>query len=201
MKIDFDEKKHLYQIDGQKVKSVTQILKEEGFIDFSKVPAAILDAAANFGRAVHKATALYDSDDLDYSTLDKELEPYLDGWIKFKKDTGITFSDIETPIASKRLMLAGTPDRNRAIFHDKLTIVEIKSVTVFSRAIALQLAGYELIENEGKKVKDKIKQKVGVRLKGDGDYELTPKTYFSPYDTNIFLGALLGNRWKEENLR
>ena len=201
MKIDFDERKHIYRLDGLKVKSVTQILKEERFIDFSRVPAQILDAAANFGRAVHKATALYDMDDLDYSTLDKELEPYLDGWIKFKKDTGVTIAAIEEPIASKRLMLAGTPDRNRAILNDKLTLIEIKTVSVFSPAIALQLAGYELIENEGKKAKDKIKQKVGVRLKGDGTYELTPKTYFSPNDTNIFLGALIGNRWKEGHLK
>lgn len=202
MKLDFNKELHEYRIDGVKVVSVTEVLKREGFIDFSHVHPSTLAAASCFGKAGHLATALYDLDDLDYSTLSKPLEPYLDGWIKFKKDTGIIIDKewIEKPIASKRLMLAGTPDRNRCIYRDRLAIVEIKFVSVFAKATVLQLEGYEVIENEGKKFKDKIKETIGVNLRGDGTYQLLPKKCYGKINRTIFLGALNNLRWKEANL-
>ena len=60
--LTFDEASHTYRIDGQVVPGVTSVLKP--LTDYSMVPPADLQAAADFGKAVHRACELDDLMDL-----------------------------------------------------------------------------------------------------------------------------------------
>src|SRR5690348_16409857 len=82
----FEPDNHVYTVNGIVVPSVTQIL--EPLVDFSKIPAAVLEYAKLRGEAVHLACELYDQNDLDIDNLDTVIVPYLEAWIKFKADTG-----------------------------------------------------------------------------------------------------------------
>ena len=199
MILTFNKDTHTYRIDGEGVKSVTQILQDEGIIDFSKVNPKILIAAQLFGKAVHKSTELHDKRDLNEKTLDHALRPYLDAWIKLKKDTSWINEEIETPIVSKILRVAGTPDRIgrftksvASYLLNRKAVLDIKSS--FQDAIAIQTAGYEKIYNEWKQFKDKVRVRVGIVLKGNGNYDI--EIYKDKMDTNIFMSALCLNHYK-----
>lgn len=191
--LKFEEEKHTYTEDGVRIPSVTQILKAEGFYDFSKVPKAVLEASRNFGIAVHRAAELYDKGTLDISNLDINLVPPLEAWIKFKKDyeVKIDLSLIEVALHSKIWGFAGTSDRI-PIVRGELSIVEIKSTTEASPAIALQTAGYDILAKE--ELKLKVKQRYAVFLLQDGSYKVAQ--YKDKTDRNIFLSAVSLYHWK-----
>jgi len=194
----FNEEKHEYTVDGIKIKkSLTQILESVGIIDFSCVPERILGPALRFGKAVHKATELYDLGILDESALDPALKPYLAGWVKFLKDTGFVAHLIEKPLAAKiyGTWIATTPDRI-GMMKGKLTDVEIKSGSLLP-GTAIQTAGHKLIYDVGKEFKNHIKVRLGVRLTGDGNWR--PEYYKNKNDMSVFLSALNITNWKELN--
>ena len=80
----FNEDRHEYSLDGQRLPSVTQLLAP--LVDYSKVPKDVLERAQQLGTAVHRMTELFDNDDLDEDSLSDELRPYLAGWIKFRAE-------------------------------------------------------------------------------------------------------------------
>ena len=194
-KLTFDELIHQYKYDGAVVPSVTQILKGVGMIDFSNVPSHLLDQACKFGTAAHKATELYDLGTLDEAALDLNLRPYLDGWIKFKKDTGFEVVTIEQMYFSSIYRFAGKPDRIGRI-DGVLTIPDIKTSFEISPANAIQLSGYEMLVAESMVIKEKI-QRMTVLLTPDGNYKI--EVYKGKSDSNIFLAALSVYNWRAKN--
>lgn len=204
MTITLDEN-HIYRIEEQQVISVTQLLQAEGFIDYSAVPEERLEKAKNFGTAVHLMTSLYDKDDLLEEKLDENLRPYLNAWIKFRKDAGVGFDilEIENKIGSKIFKIAGTPDRI-VMFNGKRTVLEIKSTASLQPQIELQTAGYMLIYNkmaeEGSLGANfRVKERLGILLKPDGTYKL--ENYDDKSDLAVFQSALNCHNWKKENLK
>lgn len=192
-KLTFNEEKHEYRHEGLRVSSVTQILKGAGLIDFSKVPPAILERACKFGTAVHSATELHDKGVLNEVKLDSALRPYLDAKIKFMKDTGAEILLNEEPLYSKKFHFAGTPDRVLLI-RDRVTGIDYKSGETFNQSTEIQLAGYKILYNEGKKVVDKMKDRKAVHLLGDGTYKIVPCEDKS--DESVFMACLTINAWR-----
>ena len=190
----FDEEKHEYTLDGIVLPSVTQIIQEAGLSDYSFVNETVLKAAANFGTAAHLACELEDYKDLDYDSLNPELRPYLNGWNKFKKDTGFICEEIEKRVYSKKYLYAGTLDRVGPLFKRK-ALVDIKTGTSLPKWIRLQTAGYKIIYNEGLKIKDQIKDRYVVQLLPD-DYKL--EQHIDKSDTDVFLAALTIRNWKHK---
>ena len=180
-----------------KLPRVTGILQAEGFTDFSKVNPDIMARAQNFGTALHSTTELWDKKILKISTLDKELIPYLDGWIKFIKDYEIVIepTEIENHLISTKWGFQGTPDRY-PIIKGKRTIIDLKSSTVMYPATALQTAAYQILveENTG----FKVQQRWGIQLNEKGAYKIIP--YSKASDRTVFLSALNTFKWKKENL-
>jgi len=189
----FNPETHEYFLNGSKLPGVTSILQDTGIIDLSGIPYARLEAAREFGIAVHSACELYDLDDLNEKELDHNLRPYLDAWIKFKTDTGFELIEIEKPVYSVRYRFAGTPDRIGAF--DGLTLVDIKSTAALSPATALQTAGYEIAHNEFSA--DKIKKRMTVLLTANGEYKLEP--HKDKNDINVFLAALSVFNWRNNH--
>lgn len=181
---------HEYFWNGEKVKySVTEILDKAGLNNFEGIPPDVLEYAKIRGSYVHKATALHDQNKLNPSTLDAVIKPYLEAWKKFKADTGFLTLNAEVPVYSKKLRIATTPDRV-GLLNLKLTVLEIKCIAKMTRVVAIQTAGQMLILNEGRKRGDKIKDRMAVNLKPDGNYEILAKKFFTPKDENYFLSCL-----------
>lgn len=195
--IEYNAETHTYTLDGIRLKSVTQILKEAGLTDYSAIPADVLQRAADFGTAVHDMTYLYDRNDLDMESLDPALVPYLDAWQSFLQVTGWETKASEQLVYSKRYLYAGRFDR-KGPYNGKLTILDIKTgiknkATV--KTTGIQLAGYEIAHNE--LCKDgKTKQRVAVWLGGDGAFKM--ETYADKSDQARFIAALTIANVKEE---
>ena len=104
--IEFQEEGHIYTYEGQRLESVTGILKAEGFIDVTWYD----DWSRDRGSYVHEARHLDDIGDLDEDTLDPVIVPYLEAWRKFKRESGFVVEQSEVPMASKDYRFAGKPD-------------------------------------------------------------------------------------------
>ena len=63
------------------------------------------------GIAVHKGAELIDKDDLDWDTVTDKIRPFLEGYMKFKNDTGMKFQCTEVPFYHPQWNFCGTPDR------------------------------------------------------------------------------------------
>jgi len=89
--LSFDKFTHTYTLDGERFRSVTQILQASGLIDFSKIPSPILLEARDRGTAVHQALHYYNEDDIDLEAFCAEFPdyaPYVQAWVAFRAESG-----------------------------------------------------------------------------------------------------------------
>lgn len=181
---------------GKEYPRVTEILRVAGLIDFSKVPASIMEPALKFGTAVHKATELWDKKTLDESILSEPLIPYLTAWKQFIKDYKITIEpdEMEKQFTSTKWGFKGSPDR-WPIVNGKRTLIDLKSSVSMHPATAVQTVAYQILLEEADV---KIYQRWGVQLNEQGKYKITP--YKNLSDRTTFLSALNLYIWKGENL-
>ena len=154
----FDEASHTYTIKGQPVPSVTQCLREAGLIDESWYSLA----AAERGTFVHQACALYDRDELDMSTLDTKLAPYVEAWAKFRAQAKVEMVIVEQPYYSFEHGFAGTIDRAWVDIGKRFVVADIKSGAL--PKLPLQLAGYSILINAF--------SGMGVELRDNGNYSV-----------------------------
>lgn len=194
MQIEFRPETHEYFVNCIKQPSVTQILQQEGISDFSGVREDVLRAASEFGTAVHRATELADNKILDVAKLSLPLVPYLEAWQKFKSDFKVKIVDVELRVYSKIWGYCGSIDRVAEI-DGYLTVIDIKSSTTMAISTSLQLAGYQLAYNEGRKVK--AKNRMAVQIKGDGTYIIYPYTNRS--DESVWKALVTANRFKRNH--
>ena len=116
--------------------SVTKALRLAGLIDTSHSSQEAMDR----GTAIHAACEYWDQDDLEMSGLDDKIRPYLDAWIKFRKDSGCEILGVEVQIDSDTHRYSGRIDRHVKI-GDKEGVLDIKS-GVPAPWHALQTAAY-----------------------------------------------------------
>lgn len=193
MGIEFRAQDHSYRLNGVAVPSVTQIIKP--LYDFSYVNKKVMQSAQDFGTAVHETCDLYDKDDLVIDTLDVNLRPYLDAWIKFKKDFCVKDgAPSEMIVHSELHRYAGTLDK---IFwyNKKHYIVDLKTSVLDYRQTRVQLSGYKIAAQEMKLIPRKSEE-FTVRLRGDGDYRVGKACSF--IDEVCFLSLINVNRWQNE---
>ncbi len=186
--LTFDEASHTYYFGGQLVPGVTSILTP--LTDFSRVPPAVLEAASNFGKAVHLACELDDLGTLDEASLDPALAPYLAAWRKFSDDHQVQWDLIEQPVYHATMRYAGTPDRF-GLVNGVRTVVDIKSTAQLYPAVGPQLAAYAQAKMEP------YAQRIAVQLKADGTY--VPKTYKDPTDWPVFASLLTLRTWCKQH--
>jgi len=192
--IKFNDERHEYSQNGIIIPSVTQVLTAAGLYDmFGKVNRDVLEAAQVKGKYGHLATEFYDNKTLDITTVHEIIIPYLDGWIKFRKDTGFKPRVIEERVYSKKHNYAGTVDRIGPL--DAETVVDIK-LGELTPAAALQTAAYLEAYNSDKPPKDKAKDRLIVQLRNDGTYRLPKKSFYSKEDFTVFLACLNIKNWR-----
>jgi hypothetical protein len=93
--ITFDPVLHEYRMKDTQVQvpSVTQILKDTGVsVDFDELSSfgsrmrRFIDIKRDIGTALHADAHAYDDNDLDWSTVDPQVEPYLKAWVAFREN-------------------------------------------------------------------------------------------------------------------
>ena len=179
----FDKEQHKYSVDGRDYISVTTVLKESGLINFY---GNLSERNRKFGEALDETCHLYDNNVLKLGTLHSELLSYLNGWIKFKKDFEFEVQGSKKKMYSKRWGFAGEPDKIGTIHKNKKVIVEIKSGALIKHSICLQLAGYQVLEDENNP-RTKVKERIGVQLLPD-NYKI--ELFKDKSDCSSFLAFL-----------
>jgi len=111
--LTFDPLAHVYTLDGERLPSVTGLLKHGGLIDFSRIPLHVLAAAQHRGTAVHQAIAFYNENDLDVDDFCQrfpDFAGYLRAWITFCEQRHFLPLVNEYRVVSRRHRVAGTLD-------------------------------------------------------------------------------------------
>jgi len=187
--IEFIEETHQYFVEGKEYPSVTTVL--DSLTDLSFVNTDLLERASKFGTAVHRATELYDNNQLDMDSLDPELLPYLEAWDNFLLDYRPEILSIEQRIASM-YGYAGTLDRYVAIKGVR-AVIDIKSGTTVPKYTGLQLAAYAQAITEGG---GQVSHRYAVHLQ-PFKYKVLP--YRCKNDFTTFKCALNLHRWSQQN--
>ena len=139
MKVTFREEDHSYWVEGKQVPSVNQILTKLKVYDYGDLDPWY----AERGTAVHKATELWDIEQLNPLTLDSQISGYVDGWIKFRKvHADIMFTGIEMVIYNDVFRYAGTVDR-LCIKNNVPFVLDIKTSKQKAKWHSLQIDGYQ----------------------------------------------------------
>lgn len=114
MKIDFDEEKHEYRVDGKKVPSVSEILAPLSEDRYSELNPAVLRQAALRGSAVHEATEI-----IDYGgepEQDPELMGYVNAYVEFLRTYFPEWEMIERIVPMYRYLPEGYPDSENVLY-------------------------------------------------------------------------------------
>ena len=101
----YEDESHTYKFGGEEWPSITQLLKHHNLLSDFYTPGS-----TSKGSAVHKIVQLYELNVLDNYDWDQSLMPYLDGWRKFKAETGWISDKIETPGFNLDAKVCATPD-------------------------------------------------------------------------------------------
>ncbi len=187
---------HVYRdcISGRTYPSVTQLLDEAGFARWTEdIPEAVLERAGDRGTAVHMACHMDDDGDLDESTVDKAVRPYLDQYREWKAFTNFRPIAAEVPCINRAKGFAGTFDR-LGLIDATPAVVDIKTVPL-RPVVALQLIGYA----------DLVDMPLGgrrfaLRLTGKGKPEVREYSIEDAVkrDLGAWRAVLKLHQWKEE---
>lgn len=125
MDILFDDKAHTYEVDGEKVPSVTTILSLLSYDTYGKIDKATLEYASKRGTAIHEAT---EAIDMGYEAeIDAETEPYVRAYLDFTTDYRPNWYGIEDVVANPQLGYAGCVDRHGKMGNADV-ILDIKTI-------------------------------------------------------------------------
>ena len=192
-KIILEPIEHKYTLNGQPILGVTNTIERAGLRDLSSINPGVLEAAQKFGTAVHSACELHDKNDLAIDVLAEPLKPYLNGWIKFLKDSKFRVHRVEFLVYSKRWRYAGMLDRT-GLFAASNTIIDLKSGAE-DPTVKVQTAAYQEAYNE-MFPKNKIRRRLTVMLKPD-NYKIIESSDKSDFST--FLACLQITNFKNKH--
>jgi hypothetical protein len=111
MILTFDEETHVYRVDGCEVDSVTRLITAAGRgVDYSAVPAFILEQARERGLHVDLACDLDDADLLDEGSVFPPWLGYVQGWRRYKATHHVTVLRTQLRLYHPVYHYAGSPD-------------------------------------------------------------------------------------------
>lgn len=168
--LTFDEKTHIYRLDGSVIPSVTTVMKLLSMSEYGGVRADVLANAATRGSAVHHAIENYINFGIE--DISEEYKPYFLAFLQFLSDKQPNILATEKQVFHKFLRYAGTVDLLCEI-NGKVYLIDFKTTAVMMRMLTeVQLEAYkQAIESHGLK----IDAKAIVHLKNDGTYRFEPQ--------------------------
>lgn len=139
----FYDQHHLYEVDGEKYDSVSEVIRFLSREEYDDINQYTLDNAAERGKAVHKACeVLYKYGKAEVTA---DIEPYVTAFLQFLKDNKCEFADIEKPVADTQNKIAGTPDYCGTV-NGTEAIVDVKAQSAIKKTLVkAQLNGYRRI--------------------------------------------------------
>lgn len=181
--LEFNSETHTYTFNGCVVPSVTQILKSTGFIDTTFYK----NDAAERGTYIHSVLEAIDKNPTKTVEYVPDVNGYVEAWERFKRESGITFLEIEQKVFSSKFQYAGTIDRIGNL-GGQITIIDIKT-GAFQHWHSLQTAAYELLADRNEDV-----LRACVYLEKSGKFKMICNK--GAVNTDTFLHALAICQWK-----
>ena len=168
MRIEFDEEKHIYTVDGKQVPSVTDICNPITSEHYGAINAAILEMASRRGTAVHEATQLIDLGVVPED--DPEIDAYVNAYLDFLLDYKPKWEYIEYIGYNADMGYCGTIDRAGQVGNE-FWVLDLKTTASPTKenyiATCCQTEAYALMIGKDCACKRKI-----LYLKKDGSYRL-----------------------------
>jgi hypothetical protein len=189
----FDADGHVYRdAKGNRVPSVTQILKRTGLVSYDQVQADILENRRNLGEIVHRDTQELDTGELSFSATRKDAQPYVNAWKKFKRECNVQIleSEVAEVVAYNAMPFGMTTDRH-AIVNGREAVLEIKTSKAREHWWGLQLAGYDL--GMGQCPAQLYRDRYVIQLREDETYRMWK--YDDENDYHAFQWALALTYW------
>lgn len=191
----YDKTLEKYYSGEREVPRVSDILKD--LVNYDDINPSVLEYARTRGTAIHHAIFLHNQNDLDISTLDIEIVPYFEGWLKFLSDTGFEVLGFEEPMYSKIYDFAGRPDM-WGLLNKQLCVPDIKCTARMEKHFPVQISGYQQLLKENKNVDCK---RGALRLLKDGRYRYEP--YSRTDDARDFMtfnACKTIHNWRKHNV-
>lgn len=174
MVIFFDPDTHTYTVNGNVVPSVTQIINTDTrFCD---------EFSRQRGTGVHTAIRFLEENDLDESSLDPVIRPYVTAYKKFKGHSGFVTLACEQLVYSLTFQYAGTLDLYGWL-NGKRVIIDVKSGQV-PKTVGMQVAAYKWALKE---MGWKVDAAYSLQLKSDSKYSLREEDTFVGLNNFLFL--------------
>lgn len=163
----FREKDHVYILDGERLPCVSDLCRFISRDIYKETPVWMMEAAAERGTAVHKAT-----EELDKTKgvcVDDEYAPYVQAYAKFLQEHDVVWELSEHSLWHPQHRYAGTIDRYGTVDGLK-TLVDLKTTyRVYKPLCTASLNLYRmLLEARGRAVE----RLMILHLKKDGTYSL-----------------------------
>lgn len=191
MQIDFNEEKHEYTVDGEKVPSVSEILFPLSAEQYGGINPIVLQEAARRGRIVHELCEAVDYGlDLEEDEEAMEFAPYVDAYYAFLIDHEVEWEMSERIVWMPRFAPQGSPDSDNVVYagtvdrfgevDGEMAVVDIKTYASLSTdsqmttSCQTQLYKDAVFWTRGENTEwayDSIKRFI-LHLKKDGKYRL-----------------------------
>lgn len=136
----FYDADHRYELDGEVLPSVSEIIRFIKRETYDDVRQRMLDIASDRGTRAHKATQAIDL----YGEVecDDDVVCYVTAYVQFLKDYAPRWQLIEKPLYNAELGFAGTIDR-AGFIGDKRYIIDFKAQEQIKKPlVSAQLNGY-----------------------------------------------------------
>ena len=164
--LTFFDEKHVYEINGQKIPSVSEIMRFASREVYSGIDQWRLDNAADRGTRVHDATLAIDEN--GGADVDADIALYAEAYVGFLKKFHPRYIASELALADTQAWFAGRLDRC-AIVNQKRAIIDIKtSSRIETRLVQAQLTAYAWLWERNRT--EKLDELYVLHLIGDGQF-------------------------------
>lgn len=165
--LSFQEDSHTYEVNGEVIPSVSEIIRFISREVYGEVTQYILDNAADRGTRVHKATQMLDV--VHDVECDEDIVPYVQAYVQFLREHKPKWELIERSMYNPELMYGMTVDRYGEV-DGKKTLLDIKTSSSIQKVLhgaQLNLYRMGLVANGYD-----VERAVILRLSKDGEYKI-----------------------------
>lgn len=170
--LTFLDDRHEYWYDGERIPSVSEIMRFASSEVYKTVNQVVLDEAKDRGTRVHKACELLDT--TGKVEADSDIVGYVKAYVKFVKEHKPKWELIEKAMMHPSREYAGTLDRYGTIDNSRFCVLDIKTTSrIIKQLVGPQLYAYRKMLTEGDPVRASGIALLSLQLKKDGTYTLT----------------------------
>lgn len=163
----FYDKGHIYMLDGERLPCVSDLCRFLHKEIYKDAPLWQMEAAADRGTAVHRATELLDK--TGTAEISEDFAPYLEAYAAFRREHDVDWELIENQNYHPLHRYAGTIDRYGKV-DGVQTLLDIKTTyTVYKPLCGASLNLYRMMLEARQRPVERL---MILHLKKDGTYKL-----------------------------